>query len=100
MLHVILKSPMKPIDLTDKEIDAIRQDTCPDCNTKGLYEGPSQSCAINCICPNCGAKFNIGFGDAERLSFPPPESEKEQVITHFKSLTDKDFEGNYMWIGP
>ena len=43
--------------------DWVAENCCPTCHAKGsLYEGPSGGGMTNCLCVNCGHKWNIGEG--------------------------------------
>jgi hypothetical protein len=69
--------------LTEDEMQIIREkgeDTCPDCTTGPVVEGPSGGLSINryCINPDCGSRFNdMGPFGWERISDRSPNKPSE-----------------------
>jgi hypothetical protein len=55
----------------------IQKNKCPDCGSKGFYEGPSGGVSTNIYCtnPECRSAFNytniFGEGHAERIGRAP-----------------------------
>jgi hypothetical protein len=49
-------------DLTAREIDSLRTDTCPDCKGhRGFEPGPRGGAGQNVFCVSCGQGFNIVY---------------------------------------
>lgn len=46
------------------DLDLIRENKCPDCQSTQLFGGPSGGMSQNILCGNCGMEWNVhvGFG--------------------------------------
>jgi hypothetical protein len=65
--------------LTNQEVAAIDNNTCPDCGGTGFMEGPHGGMNVNIMCANdrCQSKFNVipgmdGSFGKERISGQSP----------------------------
>ncbi len=84
-------------ELDAGDIALLKDGTCPNCNSSGVYEGPGGGVSANIICYVCGARYRHGPDGLSVISEPDeytvkrePEISKERAEALEQAKLDRD----------
>lgn len=68
-------------ELVTADIQLLKDGTCPNCMSTGVYEGPGGGVSANIICYVCGARYRHGPDGLSVIHEPEVPKEKEAGIS-------------------